>query len=255
MTTRTLERIGGAALVVGSLGFLAAFGYLGSTFDYPDVLDRRADEVLPALAAGGTSLRVAWLLYGAIPLTLLVAGIASMSVLERGAGRGLARFGGAFAALASVAMMIGLLRWPSIQWTLAERWVGASEEQREVYAAVFDSANVYLGNIFGEFLGETMLAAWFVTLGVALRRTGRRRVGWAALAMGAVTAVSAVRLITTAVDPVSAINNVLLPLWLVALGVVLWRGDRSLATAQRQASASPPLAILQHGRFVPEQGA
>jgi hypothetical protein len=240
-TTRIFDRIGGAALVVGSAGFVAVFGYLASTFGYPDVLDRRADEVLPALASGGSPLRVAWLLYGAVPLTLLVAGIASMPLLERGGGRTLARLGGAFAGLAAVSMMIGLLRWPSIHWALAERWAGASAEQRDVYAAVFDGANLYLGNIFGEFLGETMLASWFLTIGVALRRDGRDRIGAAAMIMGAVTMISSWRLITAWVDPVSDLDNVLLPAWLVVLGVVLWRQGRAVTSARREMpSASVP---------------
>ena len=244
MTTRAFDRIGGSALVVGSVGFVAVFWYLATAFGYPDVLDRPAHEVLPALAAGGSPLRVAWLLYGAIPMTLLVAGIASMPLLEAGGGRSLARLGGTFATLAAMAMMVGLLRWPSIQWALAERWASATADQRDVYAAIFDGANLYLGNLFGEFLGETMLASWFATLGVALRGAGRDRLGSAAMFMAAVTATSACRLITTAVDPVSALNNTLLPLWLVVLGVVLWLGDRAITPARRETpSASVPSTV------------
>jgi hypothetical protein len=238
------ERIGGAALVVGSLGFVVAFSYLAATFGYPDVLDQGADQVLPALASGGAPLRIAWLFYGAIPLTLLVAGIASMPLLERGGGRSLARLGGAFAMLAAVAMMIGLLRWPSIHWTLAQRWAGASSEQREVYATLFDSANLYLGNIFGELVGETMLASWFVAIGLALRRTGRERIGIVAQVMGGVTMISACRQITAAVDPVSDVNNALLPLWLIMLGVVLWRRGPAVTPARREtpSGSSPSIA-------------
>jgi hypothetical protein len=179
--------------------------------------------VLPALAAGGTSLRAAWLLYGAIPLMLLVGGIASMPLIERGAGRTLARFGGAMMAVASVSMMVGLLRWPSIQWALADRWMDATSEQRAVYAAIFDAANTYLGNIFGEYVGETMLAAWFVAIGVALRGMQRSRLGAGSIGMGVVVALSAQRQLIHVVDPISNINNVLLPVWLIVLGVVLWR--------------------------------
>ncbi|MDB4963790.1 MAG: hypothetical protein JWP01_3789 [Myxococcales bacterium] len=54
-----LARIGGGALILGSLGFVAAFSYLAVTFGYPDVLDASASSVLPALAAGGSSMRIA----------------------------------------------------------------------------------------------------------------------------------------------------------------------------------------------------
>ena len=228
MVSRVVSRLGGAALIGGSLGFIAIFSYLASTFGYPDVLDEPASKVLPALAEGGSSLRAAWLVYGAIPLALLVAGIASMPLIERGAGRTLARFGGAMMAIASVSMMVGLLRWPSIQWSLAERWANATADQRDVYATIFDGANTYLGNIFGEYIGETMLAGWFIAMGVSLRKMQRRYVGIGSIGMGMVVAISAQRQLTHLVDPIANLNNALLPVGLIVLGVVVWRDLKPL---------------------------
>ncbi len=218
-----IARVGGVALVLGSLAFVAVFAYLAAAFGYPDVLDRPATEVLPALAAGGSSLRAVWLIYGAIPLTLLIGGLASMPLLERGGGRMLARLGVAFAATAALAMMVGLARWPSIQWALAESWPAASVEQRAVYATIFDGANTYLGSMFGEYLGEIMLGAWFVTIGIAARRLERAWLGTGSIAMGVIVVVSAQRQLTSLVDVVSEVNNVLLPVWLIVVGVTLTR--------------------------------
>jgi hypothetical protein len=239
VSDRFASRLGGAALVAGSMGFVAVFSYLASTFGYPDVLDEPASEVLPALAAGGSSLRAAWLLYAAIPLTLLVGGLASMPLLERGGGRTLARFGGGVAVIASVSMMLGLLRWPSIQWALAERWIGSSAGQREVYATIFDGANVYLGNMIGEYLGETMLGGWFIAMGIALRGVQRSWVGNASIVMGIVVVVSAQRQLTHLVDPMADLDNVLLPVWLVVLGIVLWRD----VSTQRSRSEMPLVSV------------
>jgi hypothetical protein len=216
-------RIGGGALVIGSLGFVAVFTYLASTFGYPDVLDQHAADVLPALATGGTPLRVAWLIYGALPLTLLAGGIASMRLLERGGGQALARTGAVLATVAAFSMMVGLLRWPSIQWALAERWAAGTGEQREVYAAIFDGANTYLGSIFGEYLGEMMLAGWFATIGIALRGVRRPWIGTGSIVMAGVVAVSAQRQLTHVVDLIADANNLLLPAWLIVLGVLVWR--------------------------------
>jgi hypothetical protein len=226
-----IGRVGGAILVLGSVAFVAVFTYLASTFGYPDVLDRPAGEVLPALAAGGSSLRAAWLTYGAIPLTLLIGGLASMPLLERGGGRMLARFGGAAAAIAAVAMMVGLLRWPSIQWALAQNWSTATIEQRAVYATIFDGANAYLGNVFGEYIGEMMLAGWFITIGIAARRLERAWVGVGSIAMGLIVMASAQRQLTGLVDPVSDLNNLLLPLWLIVVGVTLMKRPGTLSAS------------------------
>ncbi|HEY5933297.1 MAG TPA: DUF4386 family protein [Kofleriaceae bacterium] len=217
------RRFGGAALVAGSLAFVTVFSFLAATFGYPDVLDESAATVLPRLAAGGTPLRTAWLVYGAIPLTLLIGGLASMPLLERGGGRSLARVGGALAAVAALAMMVGLLRWPTLHWVLAERWQAATADQREVYGAVFDGANAYLGNTFGEYLGETMLAGWFIAMGIALRGFRRSSLGNGSVAAGVVALVAAQRQLTGIVEPVSDFNNLLLPVWLIVLGIVVWR--------------------------------
>lgn len=60
-------RFGGAALIVGALGFMGVFAYLASQFGYPEVLDGEASEVLPALLATGPAGRAAWALYGFLP--------------------------------------------------------------------------------------------------------------------------------------------------------------------------------------------
>ena len=241
--THFVPRLGGAMFIAGSLGFMVVFSYLAATFGYPDVLDRQAEDVLPALAAGGFALRVAWLIYGAIPVTLLVGGIAAMPFLERGGGRTVARFGGAFAVIAAVSMMVGLLRWPSIHWALAERWGDASADQREIHAAIFDSANVYLGNMFGEYIGETALAGWFITMGIALRGIYCNWLGHGSVAMGIVVAVSAQRQLTHLVDPIADVNNVLLPMWLIVLGVVLWRDLRMPRSSSEMPLASVPSTV------------
>ena len=56
----TAARAGGIALILAAILFMAVFSYLAATFDYPDVLDRPAAEVLPRLVALGSSGRAVW---------------------------------------------------------------------------------------------------------------------------------------------------------------------------------------------------
>jgi len=129
----------------------------------------------------------------------------------------LARLGAAASTLAAIAMMLGLLRWVSIHEVLASRWVSASAEQRETYAALFDAANRYLGNLLGELLGELWLAGWFACVGVALRRSERRLGGTFLLVAAGIVAIGALRQLTTAVASVAQVGNVVLPLGLFAI--------------------------------------
>ncbi|HJX42114.1 MAG TPA: hypothetical protein VJ352_00440 [Geodermatophilus sp.] len=54
------RRTTGALFIVGALTFAVAATVLSSTFEWPDILREPADVVLPAFAAGGTSLVWTW---------------------------------------------------------------------------------------------------------------------------------------------------------------------------------------------------
>lgn len=230
MFTRKLERVGAVILALGSAGFIAIFVYLQAAFSYPDILDRDAGDVLARLHDGGTTLRGVWLLYALLPITLLIAGVSSMPLLEDGGGRGLARIGAVAAIAAALFMMIGLLRWPSIHASLAERWVDATLDQRAIYAAIFDAANRYLGNLTGELLGELALAGWFACTGMALRLAERQRWGTALLIAAAIVALGALRQLSPVFDPIAAISNLVIPLALFVIAGLLWRHARPRRT-------------------------
>jgi len=215
-------RIGGIALIAGSLAFMAVFIYLAAAFGYPDILDRSAAEVLPRLLQGGRTLRTVWFIYGALPLIFLIAGAASGRILER-AAPGLRTPGVAAAVAAGLAMMAGLLRWPTIEWTLARYWNGAAGSEKVALNAVFDASNLFLGTLIGEFVGEVCLAAWFFALAIAWRRDGRRVFGGSGIAAAILMAVAALRNITSAVDPIAAVNNFALPAWMIAMGIAFLR--------------------------------
>ena len=225
-TSRTATRIGGWALVAAALGFMAVFGYLAARFDYPDVLDGDAATVLPRLLALGEQGRAVWAVYALLPLLLIPAGIGARAALGRVAPNA-TRAALVFATVAAMSMLLGLARWPSVHWELARAYAIATPDARGAIDAVFLGLNVYLGNYIGEFLGELALNAFFVLVGAAaFRSTAAGR--WFAIggiAVGVIGWAAAFRNVTSAVAPVAEVNNYLLPLWLVVLGVVLirWR--------------------------------
>src|SRR5215207_10060124 len=112
---------GGIALIGGALAFLGVFSYLAARFQYPEVLDGSAQDVLPALLATGAAGRAARALYGVLPLVFIPAGVSAFEALrERAAGP--LRVGMLFAFLSAVCMVLGLMRWPSVHWELARAW-------------------------------------------------------------------------------------------------------------------------------------
>jgi drug/metabolite transporter (DMT)-like permease len=135
-----------------------------------------------------------------------------------------------FAFLAAVSMVLGLARWPAVHWELARAWAGAAESQRLVLAAIFDGLNRYLGNFIGEFLGELSFSVFFVLSGAGLLRHERapRWLGWWGIATGVLGLIGMWRNVTHAVDAVAAVNNYLLPAWMIGFGVWLIRASRKM---------------------------
>ena len=219
---------GGWSLVVAALAFVAVFTYLASAFGYPEVLDGKAADVLPALLGLGTTGRAVWGLYGLLPLLLIPAGLGAYSAL-REESPGLMRVAAALALVSALAMLLGLLRWPSIHWSLANAYVGArSDAERAAIAAVFDGLNSLLGNFIGEFVGELTLNLFFLLTALASWRA-RRLPRWSAVA-GVVAALVGLvgmwRNVTPLVAGVAEIENSVLPLWMLVLGVLLVRAGR-----------------------------
>lgn len=213
---------GGIALVGGAAAFLGVFSYLAARFQYPEVLDGAARDVLPALLATGPGGRTVWALYSVLPLVFIPAGVAAFEALSQRAA-GVARVGALFAFLAAVSMVLGLMRWPSVHWELALAWARADDANRLVLAAVFDGLNRYLGNFIGEFLGELGFSVFFVLSSVGLLRHPRAP-RWFSL-WGMLTGIAGLvgmwRNVTTVVAPVADLNNYLLPAWMIGLGIWL----------------------------------
>jgi hypothetical protein len=225
MTSRTIIRFGGLCLALGALAFVAVFGYLARRFNYPEVLDGSAATVLPSLLATGQQGRFVWALYSLLPLVWLPAGVAAYEALAP-VQRGAMRLALQFATVAAVAMVLGLMRWPSVHWHLALAFEHAAPPERAVIAAIFDGLNTYLGNYIGEFLGELSFSAFFLLTSIVwLQLPHSRWIGW----LGIVTAASGLlgmfRNIIGPVAPIAVLNNYLLPLFMIILGVALarWR--------------------------------
>jgi hypothetical protein len=215
-------RTGGAALLAAAVGFIGVFAYLAARFNYPEVLEAPAATALPALLAMGPAGRAVWGLYGLLPLLLIPAAAGAFTAFRLSDEGGM-RVALLLAVVAAVSMMLGLLRWPSIQWELARAYVQSGPDDRTVLAAIFDGLNRYLGNFLGEFVGELCLNAFFILSARAMLRSGLlpRWVAGLGLACGTLGLIAMWRNITGVVAPVAALNNAVLPLWMIVFGVGL----------------------------------
>lgn len=224
MTTRAIVRFGGLCLAGGAVAFLGVFAYLAVRFNYPDVLDGPAGTVLPNLLATGQRGRLVWAVYAFLPLIWLPAGVAAYEALAP-VRRGPMRLALLFAVVSALAMMLGLMRWPSLHWHLALAFENAAPQEQAVLAAVFDGLNAYLGNYIGEFLGELCFSAFFLLTSIVWLESSRphKWIGWVGVGTATSGLAGMFRNVTGVVAPIATLNNYLLPAFMIVLGVALVR--------------------------------
>jgi hypothetical protein len=225
--SRSVIVAGGLSLIGGAIAFLVVFSYLAARFAYPEVLDGSAERVLPALLATGAAGRAAWAVYALLPLIWLPAAAGAFDAF-RERSESAARLAMLFATVSAIAMMLGLMRWPSIHWELARAHAEAAPEGKATLAAVFDGLNRYLGNYVGEFLGELGFSVFFLLAALAMRREPAFPpwISWLGLATAVLGLAGMFRNVAAAVAPIAEINNYLLPLWMIVFGWALIRYGR-----------------------------
>ena len=235
MQDRKMIIVGGASFIVGALAFVFVFSYLAANFSYPDSLDGSATEVFPRFRDGGPVMRAVWAVYAFLPLLLVPGAVGAY--LACPASRGRMTLALVAASLGALAMCLGLMRWPTIHWALAETYSQAGAETKNSLEAVFNGLNLYLGNYIGEFLGETMLAVFFLFSGFSMLAEARftKWLGWSGIGFGFLFLVGAFRNVTHTVQAIADINNGLLPLWMIVLGAALiWYSRRRESIAVEQ---------------------
>jgi hypothetical protein len=241
MPARSIVIAGGLCFIVAALAFVGVFGYLAAAFDYPRILDGSASEVLPRLAAGGTTMRAVWAIYAFLPLLLIPGAVGARYAFANSPRR--MQVAVIVASLGAFAMCLGLMRWPSMHWALAQAHAVAGEQARVAIAAMFSGLNLYLGNYVGEFLGEVCLAAFFLLAGCSsLTEAGVARwLGWSGACFALLFAIGAFRNVQPALQGIADLNNALLPLWMLIFGgSLVRRAVRHGAGAAIQRRQPPP---------------
>ena len=196
-------------LILAAVLANVAFTALGSIFNYPDVLDEPAADVLASFSAheGAVS---AW-------FTVLALSAALLAPIAVGVGRLSSRremwWAVRVGIAAAIVQVIGLLRWPILVPGYA------SSGNRDAFAIAGD----VLGTAIGETVGYFLTAAWTLLVVIALGRSFAG--GWftvlgiASAALVFVGVFSPLEL--PVVDTANFFGYVLYSVWLIAFGIVL----------------------------------
>lgn len=204
-------------MVVAAVLANAAFIGLGSVFEYPDILQESADEILLEFRAEEgaiVALFMALALSAALlaPIAILLGRLAAN---ERG------RLSIRVGVAAALVQVIGLLRWPFIVPALADD--GDTD--------TFETVHAVLGTGIGETLGYLLTAIWTVLIISALgKRLAGRWFSWFGYAAAGLIAVGIlVPLDVPGTDFANFVGYILWSVWILAFATLLLRRPERIA--------------------------
>ena len=203
-----------------------AFSALGSIFDYPDVLDHPAGQVLADFHEhqGAVSTWFSVLALSAAlmaPIAIGVGRLSSDRAMRLAVPVGIA---------AAVVQVIGLLRWPILVPGYADSG----------NTSAFSTAGDILGTAIGETIGYLLTATWTVLVIVGLRQRLAGRwfdvLGIASAALVFVGVLSPLDL--PLIDTANFFGYILWSAWLIAFAAVILVRERRGATTTAAAVTS-----------------
>jgi hypothetical protein len=223
-------QLSGAALALASILAIAGFTFLGSVFQYPQILEEPTAEILALFRAHQTAVVTWFLVLGASAALMAPAGLSLGRVVDGRLGRWIAGVGIA----AATVQVIGLQRWvtlvPGISRDALDPAQRADAEER------FELLHTVLGKVVGETFGYALTATFTVLVVVALTRTIMPR--WMAL-IGYVAAALIATGVVIPVVEVASLSNfagyVAWCVWLLGVAVLLFRAPASTPTSTNTA--------------------
>ncbi len=219
MNELTTRRLAAAALTVASLLAIAGFTVLGSAFSYPQILEEPTAVILQTFREHQGTV-VTWFLVLVLSAALLApAGI----LLGRMTGGPVGRWIAGTGIAAAVVQAVGLSRWALFVPGLSD---DATDPARRPDAErTFELLHTWLGQALGETVGYALTATFTVLVAYAVTtRVAPRWMTWARYAAAALIATGVVVPLGVAAASLTNVSGyVIWCLWLVAMGVALWR--------------------------------
>jgi len=203
--TLSTRRKAGLAMAGFAIAANVPFALLVDRFGYDDVLREPPLQVLAAFRAGGPELILIWLAFALCALAFLWVSAWTGEAIRAGGGRW-PSWAAAAGAASGVAQAIGLSRWSFVVPGLADRALDGSPMDSAVAVGTYQALHQFAGVAIGEWLGQTLLAAWTLAVGLALVRgplaqgVWTRLLGTTALILSPLWIVGQVELLAT-VDP------------------------------------------------------
>lgn len=209
LSERSYRKLVAALLVLGAVLANIAFIGLGSVFNYPEILQQPATEILRQFMTNQNAI-LFW-------FTILAIGAGLLAPIAVILGRlGSSRMAVWTGVLAASVQVIGLSRWVLIVPGLAQKGD----------VATFELLNTILGTIVGETFGYLFTAAWTILIIQSMGKIIERQwFSWLGVTSALLILLGLfIPLGVPGTDTANFFGYILWSCWLVALGVLIWRG-------------------------------
>ncbi|GAA3443521.1 DUF4386 family protein [Planomonospora venezuelensis] len=235
------ERVRGLLTVAVSLLIFVPLTVLGAAIGWPASLGDPAETALPRLLENELPTRLGYLVYLAYSVAFLPAAVGVSLWRRQGPVTVAVWIAVGAAAASALARTVGITRWLSTAFPLAEQWRrNPSQATREAIAVQFGTLNDF-GGAIGEILGVSVFAALWLAATIAgpgLPRWARR----AGVPVVVLVAAPAVELAGVDSGALVSLSSASITLWLAAVGVAMARGraDRGRGAGSAQGRAPLP---------------
>lgn len=167
----TMKRKAGLAMTAFVVAANVPFAMLLETFGYDDVLREPPLEVLAAFNAGGPQLILIWLSFAVVALSFLWVSSWTGDAVKQAGGRW-PQWVAAAGAASAVAQAVGLSRWVFVVPGLADQALTGDAATSAAAVVFYQGMHQFAGVGIGEWLGQTLLAAWTFGFGLTLLKGG-----------------------------------------------------------------------------------
>lgn len=164
-----LNKITGIVITVSITFSMVGMILLSQLFDWEG---KSMGIVLEMYFQGGSKIRFLWTLFGLGCLSIGPVALLLHKVLNSEKTPYL-YIGTSFGVIASVAYIIGLMRWILLAGALAPLYSdpATTSSLREIIETVFYSFNIYAGNGFGETVAPITHGIWLLFVGSAMLKS------------------------------------------------------------------------------------
>jgi hypothetical protein len=225
MNNTNMIKVGGWSIVIFTLLYLALQVFLHIVYNYPAIPHGAGKELIPVLLNGGLTFQILLTVFALLPL-LLIPGSVGIYYAFKDINKPNMLLSVIFASMGIFTFILSLLRWPSLNWSIAHFYQQAVPADQASILVLFASMNSYWGIFLAGFLAKICFSIWFFLVSAAMLKVKDmpKWMGYLGIIAGIYVLASVFMLLGIIPIMTYGVLRLLAPLeflWMMVLGISL----------------------------------